>query len=60
MNEMREPVAESTVTSKQRSNCPPWLQRNNFARGSLPVNYPKHNEMLSGTTNSGGGGDQLR
>lgn len=41
MSEMREepPVRRST---------PPWLQRNNFQRGSLPLNYPKQNEMLSG------------
>lgn len=40
MNEVRE---------EKINRGRPWLQRNNFARGSLPVNYPKHVE-----------GDQLR
>lgn len=45
MNEVRE---------EQIDRGRPWLQRNNFARGSLPVNYPKHVEgdQLSTSTKS--------
>ena len=49
---IRQSMSEMREEPPVRRPTPPWLQRNNFQRGSLPLNYPKQNEMLSG--------DQLR